>query len=190
MDCIEALMGRRSCRSFKSDPVEHNKLEKILQCAIFAPSPANKQPWEFIVTANPEYNLKLKESSEKAKVYLAERSGWKWLPPFKIDFVIQAPVLIVVVGDPAKNGAEQFLNSPGEGYVQACAAAIHNICLAAHSLGLATLWYSLYEKEDVRNIFGIADTKDPVSIVCLGYAAQEATAPPRKSLADKVTFLS
>lgn len=189
MDCLDALMTRRSIRSFKSDSVEPEKITKILECAALAPSPANKQPWEFLVVTNPEYNKKLQEAAIKAKVYLAERSGWKWIPSFSLGFVSQAPVMIVVVGDPSKNGAEQFLNSPGHGYEQACCASIQNICLAAHCLGLGTLWFSLYEKEDVRSIFGIPAEKDPVGIVLLGYAAHDPAAPPRKGLADKVSYL-
>lgn len=59
MDCIDAILGRRSCRSFKNQPVEPDKIQTILRCAIYAPSPANKQPWEFIVVQNPTYNQRL-----------------------------------------------------------------------------------------------------------------------------------
>lgn len=97
--------------------------------------------------------------------------------------------MIVVVGDPSKNGAEQFLNVPGHGYEHACAASIQNICLAAHCLGLGTLWLSLYEKEDTRQIFNISTDKDPIGIVLLGYAAHEPSTPPRKELNDKVRYI-
>lgn len=189
MDCLEALLGRRSCRNFKSDPVEKEKIAKMLEAAVYAPSPANKQPWEFIVVNNPEYNRRLNETSEATKVKLAGRSGWKWLPDFSIGFLLQAPTLVVVVGDPAKNGAEQFLDEPGAGYVQACSCAIQNMLLAAHAQGLATLWFSLYEKTDVREIFAISADKDPVGIVCVGYPERIGTAPVRKGVAEKVRYL-
>lgn len=187
MDCIEAIMSRRSCRSFSDREVEEDKIIKILECATYAPSPANKQPWEFTVVLDREYGKRLKEESEKTKEYLASRSGWKWLESFNLDFVTQAPVLIVVTGDPSKNGAEQFLNVPGKCYVDACSAAIQNICLAAHTMGLGTLWYTLYEKETAKAIFGV--DKDPVAIVCLGYPAVPPGATRRKSLEEKVRFI-
>lgn len=187
MDCIDAIMTRRSCRSFSDKNVEEDKILKILECATYAPSPANKQPWEFTVVLNREYGKRLKEESEKTKAYLATRSGWKWLDSFDLEFVAQAPVLIVVTGDPSKNGAEQFLNLPGACYVDACSAAIQNICLAAHSLGLGSLWYTLYEKETAREIFGVE--KDPVGIVCLGYPATPPGQTRRKSLEEKVRYI-
>lgn len=189
MDCIEAILNRRSCRSFLDRPVEEEKIRQILECAIYAPSPANKQPWEFIVTRNPEYNRRLHEQAVKTKVYVASRSGWKWIPFYKLDFVLEAPVLIVVVGDPAKNGAEQFLNEPSNGFEQACSASVQNICLAAHSLGLGTLWLSFFEKSDARAIFGVPPEKDPMAIVCLGYPARVTSAPARQGLAEKVRYL-
>jgi len=67
MDCMEAILNRRSCRNFKSQPVEKEKVTLMLEAAIYAPSPANKQPWEFIVTTNPAYGIQLKQTSEQPK---------------------------------------------------------------------------------------------------------------------------
>lgn len=189
MDCFEALLGRRSCRNFKSDPVEKVKITKMLEAAIYAPSPANKQPWEFIVVNNPKYNRKVKETSELTKTKLANRSGWKWLSTFNIDFLLQAPTLIVVVGDPSKNGAEQFLDDPSLGYLESCSCAIQNMQLAAHAQGLATLWYSLFEKTDGREIFDISEDKDPIGIICVGYPERLGAAPIRKGLDEKVRYI-
>lgn len=190
MDCIEAILTRRSCRKFKNQAVEPEKIKTILECAIYSPSPANKQPWEFIVVTDPEYNICLQEASEEVKKRLADRSGWNWLPDFKLTFITEAPVLIVVVGDPSRNGAEQFLNDPSQGYQHACSAAIQNMLLAAHSQGLATLWLSLFEKSDARRIFNIAEDKDPFAIVCLGYPEVIGVVPLRKGLESKVTYIN
>jgi len=189
MDCIETILTRRSCRKFVSKQVEPEKIKTMLECAILAPSPANKQPWGFIVVSNPAYNRLLKEASEEAKRKLAERSGWKWIPNFKVDFITEAPVLIIVLGDSSRSGAEQFLDEPSSGYQHACSAAIQNMLLAAHSLGLATLWLSLFEKSDVRKIFNISENKDPLAIVCVGYTDYVGVAPHRKNIDTKVTYL-
>lgn len=189
MECLEAILGRRSCRNFKNQPIEKEKIKLMIEAAIYAPSPANKQPWEFIVVNNPIYNKQLKETSEITKEKLAIRSGWKWLPTFKIDFLLQAPTLMVVVGDPDRNGAEQFLDVPSPGYLEACSAAIQNMLLAAHAQGLGTLWFSLFEKADVRSIFSISEDKDPVGIICVGYPEQIGSAPARRGIEEKVRFL-
>jgi len=190
LEMFEALLTRRSCRRFIDQPVEREKIMKILECAISAPSPANKQPWEFIVTENPKYAQEFKVAVETVKEKLAVRSGWKWLLTYSVDFLLQAPVLIVVTGDPERNGAEQFLDEPGIGYEHACCAAIENMLLAAHGLGLAALWFSLFEKRDARRIFGVDEKLDPVAIVCLGYTDIRSIAPARKDLATKVNFLA
>lgn len=189
MDCIKAILERRSCRNFQNKKVEEDKITNILECGIHAPSPANKQPWEFIVSENQLYNNKLLEISENAKTKVAMRSGWSWLPKLDISFIADAPVLIVVVGDPSRNGAEQFLDDPSQGYIHACSAAVENMLLAAHSQGLATLWLSLFEKSDVRRLFDISEDKDPIAIICLGYAEKIQEAPPRKGIEVKVKYI-
>lgn len=190
MDCHDAIFSRRSCRAFKSQPVEPDKIKRMLEAALYAPSPANKQPWEFIVTSNPKYHAQIKAAADATKQILAVRSGWKWLPVFDISFLLQAPTLIVAIGDPSKGGAEQFLDDPSLGYLEACSTAVQNLMLSAHAQGLGTLWFSLFEKADVRKIFGIVETKDPIGVICVGYPERTDTiAPARKGIADKVTFL-
>jgi nitroreductase len=189
MDVIEAILGRRSCRRFAARPVEQEKIDQILDCAIFAPSAANKQPWEFVVTSNHKYKIELKAVVDATKDKLAARSGWKWLPAYQTDFLLEALVLIVVTGDPERNGAEQFLDQPGHAYEHGCCAAIQNMLLAAHGLGLGTLWFSLFEKDDVRRIFAIPANRDPLAIICLGYPESVGAAPARKPAAEKVRYL-
>lgn len=189
MDVLEAIKGRRSCRSFETRQVEREKVLKMLEAATYAPSPVNKQPWEFIVVTNPAYNRQLWEIADKTKEKLALKSGWKWLPTFNVEFVTQAPVLIVVVGDTQRNGAEQFLDTPSQGYLQACCAAIQNMMLVAYAQGLQTLWFSLYEKNDARELFKIAEDKDPIAVICVGYPEYVGAAPPRKPLETKVRYI-
>ena len=190
MDCLEAILSRRSCRSFKNRPVEKDKIETMIKAAIYAPSPANKQPWEFIVVNNPKYNSDLKESSDATRVKLASRSGWKWLDTFDLSFLLHAPTLIVVIGDPSRNGAEQFLDVPSPGYLEACSAAIQNMLLTGQSQGLGTLWFTLFEKKDIRKLFAIEDAKDPVGIVCVGYPEHVSSQPPfRKGAEEKVKYI-
>ena len=189
MDCFEALLGRRSCRDYKSEPVEKEKIARMLEAAIYAPSPKNAQPWEFIVVSNPEYSKKVKVISELAKNKVAERSGWKWMPNFNVDFLLQVPTMIVAVADSSKYGGEHFLDEPSPGYLEGCTCAIQNMMLAGHALGLGTLWWSLFEKKDVRALFEISEEKDPIGIICVGYPERLGTAPVRKGLNEKVRYI-
>jgi len=68
-------------------------------------------------------------------------------------------------------------------------AAIQNMHLAAYALGLNTLWFTLYDKKNIRKILNVPDDKNPLSIVCLGKSASETHISKRKDLDDKVKWL-
>lgn len=51
MEVFEAIKGRRSIRQFRPDPVPKEVLEDILDCARWAPSYKNSQPWELVVVS-------------------------------------------------------------------------------------------------------------------------------------------
>ena len=189
MKALTAIKERRSCRNFLDKPVEKEKLETVLQAGLYAPSAVNKQPWEFIVSTNKQLHEQFKTASEQVVQKLAERSGWKWLNHYHVDFLTQAPVLIVVVGDPTKNGAEQFLDEPQEGYLEACSGAVQNMLLAAQAEGLGSLWYSLFERSQVAELFKVPTDKVAVAVICLGYAKGEGTMPRRQEFSEKVTYL-
>ena len=79
-------------------------------------------------------------------------SGWKWLDKYRIEFLKSAPVLVVVVGDPKKTGVDQFMEDGSAGYQYACAAAVQNMMLAAQALGIGSLWFTLFDKNNLKQI--------------------------------------
>ena len=189
MDIFTAIRGRRSCRNFLPEPVSQDTIEKILEAAIWAPSPLNTQPWEFIVITNEEVKKKIFSEAERCRKWALEKSGWKWLGSYQVDFVQSAPVIIVVIGDPKKTGVDMFQEEGGVGYQHACAAAIQNIHLAAHALGLSSIWFTFFDKKPMREILGIDPAKTPLALVCLGKAGGEISRTPRKDVKEKTTYL-
>ncbi len=186
MDIFAVIEGRRSCRDFLPDPIEFEGVKNILEAAVWAPSPKNAQPWEFIVIRNQEIKQKIYVEAEERKKWLLEKSGWKWLGGYSVKFLLNAPVIITIVGDPEKTGVDKFLPNDGMGYQRACSAAIQNMLLAAHALGIGSLWFSIYDPEVVRKILDIESPKVPMAIVCLGKPASEPSKPGRKDI-SKVT---
>ena len=75
MDVFEAIRGRRSCRKFSPEPIAEDELNLILEAATWAPSPANNQPWEFIVVSSADIKQKIfKEAQErKQELFVKER---------------------------------------------------------------------------------------------------------------------
>ncbi|MFH1350733.1 MAG: nitroreductase family protein [Pseudomonadota bacterium] len=189
MDVFTAIKERRSCRNFLPDPISDETIEKILEAAVWAPSPLNSQPWEFVVVTNKEMKEKIYSEAERCRKWAIEASGWKWLEKYQTAFLQKAPVIIVVIGDPKGSGVDMFKEEGPMAYQHACAAAIQNIHLAAHALGLGSLWFTFFDKKPMREILGIDEKKTPLAVVCLGKAGGDPVKMPRKDVKEKVTFI-
>jgi 5,6-dimethylbenzimidazole synthase len=189
MDIFDVMKDRRSCRHYVPEPVSEDTIEKILEAATWAPSPLNMQPWEFVVITNTEVKEKLFSEAERCRKWALEKSGWDWLNSYQVDFVKAAPAIIAVVGNPKKTGIDMFQDEGDVGYQHACAAATQNIHLAAHALGLGSLWFTFFDKKPVREILGIDPDKTPLALVCLGKVAKESQHMPRKDVKAMTTYI-
>ena len=54
MEAIDAILTRKSVRSFSDREIEDEKIELLMKAAMAAPSAMNKQPWEFYVAKSEE----------------------------------------------------------------------------------------------------------------------------------------
>jgi 5,6-dimethylbenzimidazole synthase len=188
VDLDTAIRGRRSCRSYLPEALAQETVEQLIEAATWAPSPANNQPWEFIVITSPELKEEIFAEAESRKQILFEKSGWKWLNRYDVGFLKVVPVILAIIGDPSKTGADRFLTEGGVAYQHACAAAIQNILLTAHSVGLGSLWFTLFEKEALREILDLEPGKDPVALVCVGKPVGEPLQTPRKQIQEKTSY--
>ena len=190
MDLLTLMKTRRSCRSFLPDPVDDRTIEQVIEAAIQAPSPLNGQPWSFVVITSAEIKQKLHEEAVRYKKELTEKSGWKWLDQYSLEYMKTVPVMIAVSGNPVKSGADAIMEGGGGGaWRDACGAAIQNGMLMAQSLGLSTLWFTMYDKPAVAQLLGIAPPKVPLVLLFLGKSENPGPAQPRKSAADLTTYI-
>jgi len=189
MDLFKAIEGRRSCRKFLNEPVPDEIIDKLLTAAAWAPSPLNLQPWQFIVIKNQGKKAEILREAERCRDWAMEKSGWKWLKGYKMDFLQEAPVIIAVVGDPKKSGVDMFQEDGGVGYQQACSAAIQNMLLAAHALEMGSLWFTFYDKVNMRDILEVPEPKTPIALICIGKAGEDPAAAPRKDVKKRTTSL-
>jgi nitroreductase len=153
LDVIETIYKRRSIRKYLDKQVEKDTIITLLKAATAAPTAANCQPWEFIVVDEVKKLSELKENLIFARY--------------------NAPLAIVVCGN-----MKLAFKGPGrEMWVQNCSAAIQNILLTATSLGLGSVWIGIYPLENnvklVRKVLDIPDYVIPLSIVYIGYPAEE-----------------
>lgn len=134
-------------RSFQPQPVEPDKLNRILEAGRVAPTGANMQPQRLIVVQKNEGLEKLKKA---ARVY-------------------EAPLAIIVCGDRSAAWKRPF---DGKNIVDIDATIVtDHMMLAATELGLGTIWICYFKPDVIRQEFNLPDNLEPVNILGIGYAA-------------------
>ena len=147
------ILRRRSIRTYTDAPVSDAAVDTLLQAAMAAPSANDMRPWDFVVVRDPERRRRLAETHE-------------WSP-----MCADAPVVIVVVGDPAAS----------DHWVQDCSAATENLLLTAASLDLGAVWVGVSprcEREaHVRHVLDIPERLRVLCLIPVGHPAEMK--PPR-----------
>ena len=72
MELLELMAKRRSIRKYTEEEIPEEKLNKILQAALLAPTSRNRRPWEFFVVKDPEVLKKLSKAKAHGANPLAE----------------------------------------------------------------------------------------------------------------------
>jgi nitroreductase len=169
METYQAIMTRRSVH--RPDPgrvPSRETVEKLLAAAVRAPSHHLTQPWRFIVLAGDA----LRDFGE-AWAAAAEREGND--PDLVRQKALRAPVIITVIEDP-------HLENPKVVEIEehhAAGAAMQNILLAAHDLGLGAMLRTgpaAYKKE-VRDYLKLTDDEIVAGFIYLGYPPENNDKP-------------
>jgi nitroreductase len=172
LDIFDLFKSRRSIRSFTSEDISNEDLEKILEAARWAPSAGNIQPWEFIIVRKPE------TKREIAKAALNQM------------FIEEAPVVIVVCANEARSSWTYGSRGATLYCIQDTAAAIENILLAACALGLGTCWVGAFHEDEVRRILKIPKGLRPVAIIPIGHPAEKPSPPYKRTLREIMHYES
>ncbi len=158
METLDAIRTRRSIRTYQAQPVPEELIQKLLAATMQAPSACNQQPWQFVV--------------------IDDRAILTKIPTFMPNaaMVANAPLAILVCGDLDLEESEGY-------WVVDCAAAVENMLLAAHALGLGAVWCGVYPREprmeSLRQLIGLPKNVIAHSLVVLGYAAEQVPAEDR-----------
>lgn len=167
---------RRSIRRYKEMEVEKEKLDKVLEAARWAPSWANTQCCELVVTTDANIKEQLSEIlSKKNPASLAVKN---------------APVVITVCAVLGKSGYYngKAVTKFGDWYMYDLGLVTENICMAAHSEGLGTVIVGLFDHDRAREILKVPADREVVAIVPLGYPDHEPSPPKRKSMGELVRW--
>ncbi len=154
MNVYEAVKSRRTVRKFKQEPVKHDDLMQIIDCARLAPYGANLQPLKFSVITDEETRKKMFPHIKYAG-YIPE-----WDPTFEET----APVFIAVLNDTLLKPTAKSECDSG--------AAIMSMCLAAKELNLDTCWLGAINREELKKILALPENLDITYLLAIGYGGQ------------------
>ncbi len=181
MDTLEAIRTRRSVRKFLDRPVEPEKLMAVLEAVRMAPSWANMQCWRFVVVQEPAVRARIAELSHVEEYFAA--GAYKTNPARK--GLSQAPVVIVACADPHRSGTvgdKQY-------YLADVGIAAQTLMLAAHAVGLGTVFVGVFDEQGLSGMLGIPAGIRIVGLFPLGYPQDAGKAgPPRKPLDEIVSY--
>lgn len=154
---MSSIVNRRSIRSYTAKKVSPNDITKILTAGGWAPSGNNLQPWRFSVVMNDE-DLLQKLSS------LTVYHNW----------VQTAPCLIAVFLD--TKAVDPKIQGIYLKHVQSIGAAIQNMLLVAHELGLGSCWIGeiLKNEDQVKELLRAANDLELMAVISVGYSNKAA----------------
>jgi nitroreductase len=166
MEFLDVVKNRYSVRGYKSDEVEEEKLNLVLEAARLAPTAVNKQPFQFMV-------IRTKGREEELKrIYPA-------------DWFVEAPIVICAVTIPG----EAWVRRDGKNYCEVdTAIAFDHLVLAATSLGLGTCWIAAFDLEAAREVLEIPEHALPLLFTPLGYPKAGPRGMGRRELEELVRY--
>ncbi len=164
MELKETIYNRRSVRIFEDKEVEKEKIRQIVDAAQWAPSACNKQGWKFVAVL---------DKARKGAIVEASKAN---------ALIKKAPVAIFVL-------YEKHLTEHKNSYIQSASAAIQNLLLFTHNLGLGATWLTgLGDVEAIRKELRVPESYNVIACVILGYSKETPMAPARKSIEEILSF--
>ena len=166
MDIYEAIAIRSSVRSYRSEPIEEEKLQRVLEATRLAPSAINEQPYKFILVRDDALRQQLAEACHGQQ------------------FVAEAPLAVVVCGLPCRGMIGGYTDTR----LVDGAIALTHLILSAAAEGLGTCWLGAFDNDEVKSLLGIPAEVQVVAVTPLGYPKEplQRLTKRRKSLEELV----
>ncbi len=150
---LDFIFGRRSIRRFKPGEVSDETVRTLLETAMAAPSARACDPWRFVVIRKRETLQKIPEILPYGKM------------------MGQAAVGLIVCGDieAAHDRQLSYL-------LQDCSAAIENVLVAVHALGLGACWIGIHPRENriegISQLLKLPASVVPVAGIAIGFPGE------------------
>jgi len=185
-DFFSVVLAQRAHRELLPDALPDALIERVLDAATHAPSAENRQPWAFVVVRDPAVRREIGAIASA----IWERAGREHSRGRVSDRLLAAvdrwatsglaasPVIVVVCGDTTQADARSLAAS--------IYPATQNLCLAAHALGLGSLFATLPTvSPELSSLLALPQSLQPMAVVPLGRPARELRPPKRVSYRAK-----
>jgi nitroreductase len=153
-DKLQFILGRRSIRVYKPGDVSEAAVTQLLQAAMAAPSAVARDPWRVVI---------IRKKETLSTIAAALPNG---------GMLATAPLGIVVCGD--LNAAHDRQLSY---LLQDCSAAIENLLLCVHALGLGACWLGIHPREDrvqkLKGILQLPASVIPIAGIAIGHPGED-----------------
>ncbi len=175
---LKLINNRQSDRAYLSNPIERDKLERILEAGRLAPSACNAQPWKFIVVDHTDLKNKIADCTSSKILGMNH-------------FTKQAPIHIVIVEEKANltSNAGSLIKNKQFPLIDIGITAEH-ICLQATAEDLGTCMLGWFDETKVKKLLNIPKSKRVPLIITLGYPASETREKRRKDFDKLVSYNS
>lgn len=168
MDFEDVVKRRTATRKFKTDSVEKEKIEKILEIGRLAPTAKNLQPQKIYVVSSREGLEKIDKAS-----------------PCRYN----APTVLLVCSD--KNIA--WSKEDYSTYEMDATIVATHLMLAATNFGIDNIWVEMFDKNILKKEFELEENIEPICLIPLGYVSNDYTGNPlhnqRKELSEIVKYI-
>jgi nitroreductase len=188
MDVFKAITTRRSIGVVKPDPVPTDLIKKILDAGTWAPAHHRTEPWRFFVLtgdARKKLGKTLSSIAEKSMEDTQSEESRKRLEREE-QKPLRAPVIIAVAVEPTINSKVLVK----EEYA-AVNAAIQNMLLATHALGLGAIWRTgkVCYSPEVKQLFGLSNGSEMLGFIYIGYSNMKEIVGKRKHFSEVTKWL-
>ncbi|MGW6588804.1 nicotinate-nucleotide--dimethylbenzimidazole phosphoribosyltransferase [Streptomyces globisporus] len=171
---LRVMRERRDVRNgFRSDPIPHEVLLRVLEAAHTAPSVGHSQPWDFVVIRSAETRRSMHELAQSQRDAYAKslpKGRAKQFKELKIEAILDTPVNIVVTADPTRGGRHTLgRHTQPQMAPYSSALAVENLWLAARAEGLGVGWVSFFDEREMVRALGLPEHLEVVAYLCVGY---------------------
>jgi nitroreductase len=169
MDFYDVINKRKSIKKFKDTEISDERLGRIINAAMLAPSWKNKTSYKFVIVDDRYKKERIAESIKNSSDE-AKRA------------IMDAPIVSIVVGEPEDSG-----NMDGKPfYLVDGAIALEHFVLAASNEGYGTCWIASFDEDIIRRELSIPSNFKVIALTPLGEIEEEKPHNPVKNVNEHV----